>query len=57
MRLRANEVCPIHRSVSCCGRERLPKLRLIRLECSGSKIRIIRVDIASCGHRARCESC
>jgi len=32
MRLRVNEVCPIHRSVSCCGREVMPKPRLIRLE-------------------------
>jgi hypothetical protein len=31
MRLRANEVCPIHRSVSCCGRGRIAKPRLIRL--------------------------
>ena len=31
MRLRANEVCPIHRSVSCCGRDRITKPRLIRL--------------------------
>jgi hypothetical protein len=31
MRLRANEVCPIHRSVSCCGRERIAKPRLIRV--------------------------
>jgi hypothetical protein len=31
MKLRANEVCPIHRSVSCCGRERIAKHRLIRL--------------------------
>lgn len=31
MRLRANELCPIHRSVSCCGRERIAKPRLIRL--------------------------
>jgi len=31
MRLRANEVCPIHRSLSCFGRERIPKPRLIRL--------------------------
>jgi len=31
MRLRANEVCPIHRSVSCCGRARIAKPRLIRL--------------------------
>ncbi len=31
MRLRANEVCPIHRSVSCCGRDRIAKPRLIRL--------------------------
>lgn len=31
MRLRASEVCPIHRSVSCCGRDRIAKPRLIRL--------------------------
>lgn len=31
MKLRANEVCPIHRSVSCCGRERISKPRLIGL--------------------------
>ena len=32
MRLRANEVCPIHRSLSCCGRDRIATPRLIRLE-------------------------
>jgi hypothetical protein len=32
MKLRANELCPIHRSVSCCGRDRIAKPRLIRLE-------------------------
>ena len=31
MRLRANELCPIHRSVSCCGRDRIAKPKLIRL--------------------------
>ena len=31
MRLRSNEVCPIHKSVSCCGRELMPKPKLIRL--------------------------
>ena len=31
MRLRPNEVCPIHRSVSCCGREVISKPRLLRL--------------------------
>ena len=31
MRLRRNELCPIHRSLSCCGRELLPKPRLVRL--------------------------
>jgi hypothetical protein len=31
MRLRVNEVCPIHRSVSCCGRDRIAKPKLIRL--------------------------
>ena len=32
MRLRRNEFCPIHKSLSCCGREYMPKPRLIRLE-------------------------
>jgi hypothetical protein len=32
MRLRSNEYCPVHRSLSCCGREAVPhKPRLIRL--------------------------
>ena len=31
MRLRSNEFCPIHKSLSCCGRENLPKPKLIRL--------------------------
>jgi hypothetical protein len=31
MRLRPNELCPIHRSVSCCGREVSTKPKLIRL--------------------------
>lgn len=31
MRLRPNEVCPIHRSISCCGRELIPKVTLVRI--------------------------
>jgi hypothetical protein len=31
MRLRQNEMCPIHKSVSCCGRELIAKPKLIRL--------------------------
>jgi hypothetical protein len=31
MRLRRNEYCPVHKSHSCCGREAIPKPRLIRL--------------------------
>ncbi len=31
MRLRSNELCPIHKSVSCCGREFLPRPKLVRL--------------------------
>ena len=31
MRLRRNEFCPIHRSLSCCGRELIPKTRTLRL--------------------------
>jgi serine/threonine protein kinase len=29
MRLRLNEFCPIHKSLSCCGRETLPKPGLV----------------------------
>jgi len=31
MRLRRNEYCPVHKSLSCCGRETLPKPRLVKL--------------------------
>ena len=32
MRLRRHEYCPVHKSLSCCGRELVPnKTRLIRL--------------------------
>jgi hypothetical protein len=31
MRLRSNELCPIHKSLSCCGRDLLPRPRLVRL--------------------------
>ena len=31
MKLRTNEFCPIHRSTPCCGREQLPRPRLIKL--------------------------
>jgi hypothetical protein len=30
MKLRRNEYCPIHRSLSCCGRETIPKVRKTR---------------------------
>jgi hypothetical protein len=31
MRLRKNEVCPIHRSLYCCGRKQTQKERRLRL--------------------------
>jgi len=31
MRLHGDELCPIHKSVSCCGRESLPRPKLVRL--------------------------
>lgn len=30
MRLRRNQICPIHRSRFCCGREAVPKLKAVR---------------------------
>ena len=31
MRLRRNELCPVHKSHTCCGREFIPKTRTLRL--------------------------
>jgi hypothetical protein len=31
MKLRSNESCPIHRSLVRCGRESIPRVRLVRL--------------------------
>jgi 5-methylcytosine-specific restriction endonuclease McrA len=30
MRLRRNQLCPIHRSLACCGREAIPKEKRVR---------------------------
>ena len=57
MRLRRNEYCPIHRSISCCGREQTP----MRADCSlgfdALRIRIIRGDIGNSGPRLKCGNC
>jgi len=31
MRLRPNDVCPIHRSRTCCGRELIPRVTVVRI--------------------------
>lgn len=31
MRLRTNEMCPIHRSFKCCGREQIQKVTLVKI--------------------------
>ena len=31
MKLRCNELCPIHRSICCCGRDGVAKPKLVRL--------------------------
>jgi hypothetical protein len=38
MRLRSNQLCPIHRSRSCCGREAVQQERRVR------QIGILRID-------------
>ena len=57
MRLRTNEVCPIHRSVSCCGREIRSKPKLVRLSTREWRTRIIREATGNYGHRPRCGNC
>jgi hypothetical protein len=38
MRLRRNQICPIHRSRSCCGRE------VVRQERRGRQVGVRRID-------------
>ena len=45
MRLRPNEFCPIHRSMSCCGRELMPRPKLIRIGVQRIEDPHHRVDI------------
>ena len=52
MRLRTNEPCPIYSSLSCCGRELLPKPKLARLG-----VQRIEDPHRNCDHRPRCASC
>jgi hypothetical protein len=54
MRLRTNELCPLHRSFFCCGREHLSNPSWSDLEFRELKIRITREDIGNYGHRGRC---
>ncbi len=56
MRLRPNEFCPIHRSISCCGRELIPKPRLIRLGVQRIEDPHHREDIENSGRQQRCVS-
>ena len=57
MKLRRNEFCPIHRSVSCCGREKFGK----HVECgwvsSALKIPTTRGDTENSDHPQRCGNC
>src|SRR5437870_10704043 len=57
MRLRANEFCPIHRSISCCGREFMSKPRVIRLGVQRIEVRVTPGDFGSSDPRPRCENC
>ena len=55
MRLRSNELCPIHKSLACCGRESLPRPKLIRLGIQRVEDpHHPRGDIGNYDHRPRC---
>ena len=58
MKLRRNQYCPIHRSLSCCGREPVQKGRGVR------RLGVQRIedphhpgDTANSAPRQRCGSC
>jgi hypothetical protein len=57
MKLRRNQLCPIHRSLFCCGREYMQRQRTLHLAFVAWKTRIIREDTANCDLRRRCGSC
>jgi hypothetical protein len=54
MKLRSNEFCPIHKSLSCCGRETLSKTKLVNSQCSESTTLIIREGIGNFGPPPKC---
>jgi hypothetical protein len=54
MKLRCNELCPIHRSVSCCGVMWWPRRSSSDWAYSVSKIRITQGEIEIFAHRPRC---
>ena len=57
MRLRRNEYCPIHKSISCCGREQTPyDAQIMQPGVRASKIRIIRGDIGNSDPQQKCGS-
>jgi hypothetical protein len=59
MRLRRNQSCPIHRSLCCCGRETVSKMRSIR-QMGVQRIddlRIIPVVIVNSVPMLRCGNC
>lgn len=56
-RLRINELCLIHQSLSCCGRENLPRPKFVRLGVQRIEDPHHPRDTGSCDHRRRCESC
>lgn len=57
MRLRTNELCPIHRSLTCCGRESLPRPKLVRLGVQRIEDPHHPRGYRELRSRPRCESC
>lgn len=56
MKLRRNECCPIHRSLFCCGRKPVQKIRRQKqLTSNASMIRTIIEDIVNFDPIERCE--
>ncbi len=54
MRLRPNEFCPIHKSLSGCGRQTLTRPRLVSWEFSAWKTPTIRADTGNYARLAKC---
>ena len=57
MRIRRNQLCPIHKSRTCCGREPVRKEKSVQVGDGALKTHITHGNIANSARLRKCENC